>query len=254
MTQKPLYEQQYQNWLDSTIIDEASKAELRAISGNKAEVEDRFYQDLEFGTAGLRGKIGAGTNRMNEYIIARATDAFAKVIKSFGDEFAAKGVAIAYDCRLFSKEFSLTAALVLASHGIKSYVFDALRPTPELSFAIRRLGAAGGINVTASHNPKNYNGYKVYWQEGSQIKDDIANLILAEINNIKSFEEVKYLAEKEKYTEQYALENGLLEYIGSEIDDEFLANAKAQSLNDESLDKDIKIVYTPLNGAGNILV
>ena len=254
MTQKPLYEQQYQNWLDSTIIDEASKAELRAIAGNKNELEDRFYQDLEFGTAGLRGKIGAGTNRMNEYIIARATDAFAKVIKSFGDEFAAKGVAIAYDCRLFSKEFSLTAALVLASHGIKSYVFDALRPTPELSFAIRRLGAAGGINVTASHNPKNYNGYKVYWQEGSQIKDDIANLILAEINSIKSFEEVSYLSEKEKYTEQYALENGLLEYIGSEIDDEFLANAKAQSLNDEALDKDIKIVYTPLNGAGNILV
>lgn len=252
--QKPLYEQQYQNWLNSTIIDETSKNELRAIAGDKNEIEDRFYQDLEFGTAGLRGKMGVGTNRMNEYIIARATDAFAKVIKSFGDEFASKGVAIAYDCRLFSKEFSLTTALVLASHGIKAYVFDALRPTPELSFAIRRLGAAGGINVTASHNPKNYNGYKVYWQEGSQIKDDIADMILAEIKNIKSFEDIKFLAEKEKYTQQYALENGLLEYIGSQIDDEFIAKAKAQSLNDDSLDKNIKIVYTPLNGAGNILV
>lgn len=252
--EKPLYDQQYQNWLNSTIIDETSKNELRAIEGDKNEIEDRFYQDLEFGTAGLRGKMGAGTNRMNQYIIARATDAFAKVIKSFGDEFASKGLVIAYDCRLFSKEFSLTAALVLASHGIKAYLFDALRPTPELSFAIRKLGAAGGINVTASHNPKNYNGYKVYWQEGSQIKDDIADMILAEIKKIKNFEDIKFLAQKEKYTQQYALENGLLEYIGSQIDDEFIAKAKAQSLNDDSLNKNIKIVYTPLNGAGNILV
>ena len=252
--EKPLYDQQYQNWLNSTIIDETSKNELRAIEGDKNEIEDRFYQDLEFGTAGLRGKMGAGTNRMNQYIIARATDAFAKVIKSFGDEFASKGLVIAYDCRLFSKEFSLTAALVLASHGIKVYLFDALRPTPELSFAIRKLGAAGGINVTASHNPKNYNGYKVYWQEGSQIKDDIADMILAEIKKIKNFEDIKFLAQKEKYTQQYALENGLLEYIGSQIDDEFIAKAKAQSLNDDSLNKNIKIVYTPLNGAGNILV
>lgn len=252
--EKPLYDQQYQNWLNSTIIDETSKNELRAIEGDKNEIEDRFYQDLEFGTAGLRGKMGAGTNRMNQYIIARATDAFAKVIKSFGDEFASKGLVIAYDCRLFSKEFSLTAALVLASHGIKAYLFDALRPTPELSFAIRKLGAAGGINVTASHNPKNYNGYKVYWQEGSQIKDDIADMILAEIKKIKNFEDIKFLAQKEKYTQQYALENGLLEYIGSQIDDEFIAKAKSQSLNDDSLNKNIKIVYTPLNGAGNILV
>ncbi|WP_028828934.1 phospho-sugar mutase [Proteocatella sphenisci] len=252
--EKPLYDQQYQNWLNSTIIDETSKNELRAIEGDKNEIEDRFYQDLEFGTAGLRGKMGAGTNRMNQYIIARATDAFAKVIKSFGDEFASRGLVIAYDCRLFSKEFSLTAALVLASHGIKAYLFDALRPTPELSFAIRKLGAAGGINVTASHNPKNYNGYKVYWQEGSQIKDDIADMILAEIKKITNFEDIKFLAQKEKYTQQYALENGLLEYIGSQIDDEFIAKAKAQSLNDDSLNKNIKIVYTPLNGAGNILV
>ncbi|MGB5824627.1 MAG: phospho-sugar mutase [Proteocatella sp.] len=254
MSEKITYEEQYQKWLDSTIIDEASKNELRAIENNKEELEDRFYQDLEFGTAGLRGKMGAGTNRMNEYIIARATDAFAKVIKSFGSEYASKGVAIAYDCRLFSTEFSLTAALVMASHGIKTYLFDALRPTPELSFAIRKLGAAGGINVTASHNPKSYNGYKVYWQEGSQIKDDIADKILAEINKIKGFDEIEFLANRQKYTEAYALENGLLEYIGSEIDDEFIAQAKAQSLNDEALDKTIKIVYTPLNGAGNILV
>lgn len=253
MTSNKTYKDQYQLWLDSSIIDAQTKSELRAIT-DEAEIEDRFYQDLEFGTAGLRGKIGAGTNRMNEYIIARATDAFAKVIKSQGEEFAKKGVAIAYDCRLFSKEFSLTAALVLASHGIKTYLFDALRPTPELSFAIRRLGAAGGINVTASHNPKNYNGYKVYWQEGSQIKDDIADQILAEINKINSFEEVEFLANRTKYTEAYALSNNLLEYIGSEIDDEFVKEVKAQSLNDEALKKDINIVYTPLNGAGNILV
>ena len=253
MTSNKTYKDQYQLWLDSSIIDEQTKSELRAIT-DEAEIEDRFYQDLEFGTAGLRGKIGAGTNRMNEYIIARATDAFAKVIKSKGEEFAKKGVAIAYDCRLFSKEFSLTAALVLASHGIKTYLFDALRPTPELSFAIRKLNAAGGINVTASHNPKNYNGYKVYWQEGSQIKDDIADQILDEINKINSFEEIEFLANRTKYTETYALSNNLLEYIGSEIDDEFVKEAKAQSLNDEILKKDINIVYTPLNGAGNILV
>lgn len=253
MTSNKTYKDQYKLWLESSIIDAQTKSELRAIT-DEAEIEDRFYQDLEFGTAGLRGKIGAGTNRMNEYIIARATDAFAKVIKSQGEEFAKKGVAIAYDCRLFSKEFSLTAALVLASHGIKTYLFDALRPTPELSFAIRRLSAAGGINVTASHNPKNYNGYKVYWQEGSQIKDDIADQILAEINKINSFEEIEFLANRTKYTEAYALSNNLLEYIGSEIDDEFVKEVKAQSLNDEALKKDINIVYTPLNGAGNILV
>lgn len=253
MTSNKTYKDQYKLWLESSIIDAQTKSELRAIT-DETEIEDRFYQDLEFGTAGLRGKIGAGTNRMNEYIIARATDAFAKVIKSQGEEFAKKGVAIAYDCRLFSKEFSLTAALVLASHGIKTYLFDALRPTPELSFAIRRLGAAGGINVTASHNPKNYNGYKVYWQEGSQIKDDIADQILAEINKINSFEEIEFLANRTKYTEAYALSNNLLEYIGSEIDDEFVKEVKAQSLNDEALKKDINIVYTPLNGAGNILV
>lgn len=253
MTSNKTYKENYKLWLESSIIDDTTKEELKKIT-DETEIEDRFYQDLEFGTAGLRGKIGAGTNRMNEYIIARATDAFAKVIKSKGEEFSKKGVAIAYDCRLFSKEFSLTAALVLASHGIKTYLFDALRPTPELSFAIRKLGAAGGINVTASHNPKNYNGYKVYWQEGSQIKDDIADQILSEINKINGFEEVMFLSNREKYTEEYAISNGLLEYIGNVIDDAFVKEVKAQSLNDDILKKDINIVYTPLNGAGNVLV
>lgn len=254
MSEQTKYEIQYQNWLNSSIIDENTKKELLELQENRSEIEDRFYQDLEFGTAGLRGKLGAGTNRMNKYIIARTTDAFAKVILSFGKEFADKGVVIAYDCRLFSEEFSLTAALVLASHGIKTYLFDALRPTPELSYAIRELGAAGGINVTASHNPKDYNGYKVYWQEGSQIKDLIADKILEEINKTKSFEDIKYLSYKEKYTKEYALENGLLEYIGSEIDKKFLELVKSQALNQDNLDKNINIIYTPLNGAGNILV
>lgn len=252
--EKKNYELQYEKWINSNIIDETTKTELKGLEGNSKEIEDRFFQNLEFGTAGLRGKLGAGTNRMNEYVVARASDAFAKVIKSKGQEFADKGIAIAYDCRLFSTEFAMTSALVFASHGIKVSIFESLRPTPELSYAIRELGCAGGINITASHNPKDYNGYKVYWQEGSQIKDDIADLILAEINKVEDFSQIEYLANKDKYTTSWAEGKGLITYLGQDMDDKFMKEVLAQTINDEDIDKNINIVYTPLNGAGNILV
>lgn len=247
------YKQRYEMWLSSNVIDEKTKEELRKIANDENEIKERFYQELEFGTAGLRGKLGAGSNRMNEYIIARATNAFAKVILSEGANFAKKGVVIAHDPRLFSKEFALLTALVFASNGIKAYLFEDLRPTPELSFSVRHLNCAAGVNITASHNPKDYNGYKVYWEEGSQIKDNIADRIFEEIEKTTSFEDVKYLANRDKYTKEWALKEGLLEYIGKEVDDEYIECVKSLSLNDD-IDKDISIVYTPLNGAGNIPV
>lgn len=248
------YKERYDLWRNSSVIDEKTKEELDAIARDPKELKERFYRELEFGTAGLRGKLGAGANRMNEYVIARATDAFAKVILSEGEEFAGRGVVIAHDPRLFSKEFALTAALVFASNGIKAYLFEDLRPTPELSFAVRYLSCAAGINITASHNPKNYNGYKVYWQEGSQIKDDIADRILAEIERLDRFEKVAYLSDRSKFTREWAIEAGLLEIVGKEIDDAYIEAVKSLSLHDEGLDKSLKIVYTPLNGAGNIPV
>ena len=247
------YKKRYEMWLNSSVIDEDTKKELRDIKDDEQEIKERFYKELEFGTAGLRGKVGVGSNRMNEYILARATEAFAKVIASEGEEFAKRGVVIAHDPRLFSKEFALLSALVFASNNIKAYLFEDLRPTPELSFAVRYLKCAAGVNVTASHNPKDYNGYKVYWEEGSQIKDDIANKILSEISKIDDFADIKYLANKEKYTVNRALEKGLLEYIGKEVDDAYIESVKSLSLNDD-VDKDISVVYTPLNGAGNIPV
>lgn len=243
-----LYMKNYEKWVNDSFIDEKTKNELEEIKDNKSEIEDRFYQDLEFGTAGLRGKIGAGTNRMNEYVIARATQAFANVINKHGENFAKRGIAIAYDCRLFSPEFAKQTALVMAANGIKAYLFESLRPTPELSYAVRYYNCGAGVNITASHNPKDYNGYKVYWQEGSQIKSDIANMILEEISKIESFSEVSIMDENE------ALEKGLLEYIGKEVDDSYINEVKGISIRDAELDKSIKIVYTPLNGAGNIPV
>ena len=243
-----LYMKNYEKWVNDSFIDEKTKKELEEIKDNKSEIEDRFYQDLEFGTAGLRGKIGAGTNRMNEYVIARATQAFANVINKHGENFAKRGIAIAYDCRLFSPEFAKQTALVMAANGIKAYLFESLRPTPELSYAVRYYNCGAGVNITASHNPKDYNGYKVYWQEGSQIKSDIANMILEEISKIESFSEVSIMDENE------ALEKGLLEYIGKEVDDSYINEVKGISIRDAELDKSIKIVYTPLNGAGNIPV
>ena len=164
------YMSKYNEWLNYEGLDQDLRKQLVEMANDSSEIEDRFYQELEFGTAGLRGKLGAGTNRMNKYVIARATQALANVIKSFGQEAMDKGVAFAHDCRIFSPEFAELAALVMASNGIKAYLFESLRPTPELSYTIRYYKCISGINITASHNPKDYNGYKVYWEEGSQIK------------------------------------------------------------------------------------
>ena len=241
------YMKVYNEWLNNDYFDDATREELRSIKDNPNEIEDRFYKNLEFGTAGLRGKIAAGTNRMNKYIIAKVTQGLANFIVKQGEEAMSRGVAIAYDCRHYSDVFAKTAALVLNANGVKAYLFENLRPTPELSFTVRRLNTISGIVVTASHNPKDYNGYKVYWEDGAQILDKIAKPITEEINNIKDFEEIKMLSEEE------ALNKGLLNILGKEIDDEYIEKVKALSIRDD-IDKDIKIVYTPLNGTGNIPV
>lgn len=242
------YMKTYEAWLKDPFIDEYTKEELRKIKDNETEIEDRFYRDLEFGTAGLRGKLGAGTNRMNRYIVARATHALAQVIKQHGEDYVKRGIAIAHDCRILSPEFALESALVMAANGIKAYLYDSLRPTPQLSYTVRYFGCSAGINVTASHNPKNYNGYKVYWEEGSQIKSDIADRVLAEIDKVKDFADIPRISEKE------AVESGLLVYIGKEVDESYLDEVMKLSLRDEEIDKSLRIVYTPLNGAGNIPV
>lgn len=241
------YRKVYENWLNSKFIDQKTKDELLSIKDDEKEIEDRFYKELEFGTAGLRGKIGAGTNRMNIYNIIKVTQGLANYIKEKGQEYMDRGVVIAYDCRHYSDVFSKAAALVLCANGIKVYLFESLRPTPELSFSVRKLKTCAGIVVTASHNPKEYNGYKVYWEEGSQILEDTANAITNKINSIKSFEEVKQMEEEE------AIKKGILKIIGKEIDDEYIGKVKSLSLRDD-IDKDINIVYTPLNGTGNIPV
>ena len=239
----------YEKWISSPKLDEKSKKELEDIKNDEKEIQDRFYQDLSFGTAGLRGKLGAGTNRMNSYVIARATHALAKVIEAHGEEYVKKGIAIAYDCRICSDEFAKLSALIMATHGIKAYLFDSLRPTPELSFAVRYYGCASGINITASHNPKEYNGYKVYWCEGSQIKDDIADKVLDEINKMDVFDLPEVITEEE------AIKKGLLIYINDEVDKAYYEKVMSLSQrDDDEVDKSIKIVYTPLNGAGNIAV
>ena len=239
----------YEKWISSPKLDEKSKKELEDIKNDEKEIQDRFYQDLSFGTAGLRGKLGAGTNRMNSYVIARATHALAKVIEAHGEEYVKKGIAIAYDCRICSDEFAKLSALIMATHGIKAYLFDSLRPTPELSFAVRYYGCASGINITASHNPKEYNGYKVYWCEGSQIKDDIADKVLDEINKMDVFDLPEVITEEE------AINKGLLIYINDEVDKVYYEKVMSLSQrDDDEVDKSIKIVYTPLNGAGNIAV
>lgn len=242
------YMREYESWLNDPFIDKETKSELLQIKDRPSEIQDRFYQELEFGTAGLRGKLGAGTNRMNKYIVSRATHALAQVIKKHGDEYMKRGIAIAHDCRILSPEFALESALVMAANGIKVYLYDSLRPTPQLSYTVRYFNCAAGINVTASHNPKDYNGYKVYWEEGSQIKSNISDMVLEEISKVKSFSDIPTM------TKEQALSEGLLTYVGSEVDDSYLDEVLHLSLRDEEIDKDIKIVYTPLNGAGNIPV
>lgn len=241
------YKEQYQDWLSNPYFDEATKAELKALEGNEKEIEDRFYKDLEFGTGGLRGILGAGTNRMNVYTVRRATQGLANFIKKEGGE--KKGVAIAYDSRRMSPEFADEAALCMAANGIKAYVFESLRPTPELSFAVRELGCIAGIVVTASHNPPEYNGYKAYWEDGAQVTAPKDKQIIEEVLNIKDFADAKTM------DRQAAKEAGLYQVIGSEIDDKYIAALKKQVVNPDiikEVGKDLKIVYTPLHGTGNL--
>ncbi len=243
------YKEMYQQWLDNPYFDEETKAELKAIEGNEKEIEDRFYMDLEFGTAGLRGVIGAGTNRMNVYTVRKATQGLANYIKSVkGEE---KGVAIAYDSRHMSPEFADEAALCLAANGIKAYVFESLRPTPELSYAVRRLGCIAGINITASHNPPEYNGYKVYWEDGAQITPPHDSGIMDEVKKVTDYATVKTMPLDE------AKAAGLYQTIGADIDDPYIAELKSLVLHQDSIDavKDkLTIVYSPLHGTGNIPV
>ena len=237
----------YQEWLSNPYFDEDTKAELRAIEGDENEIKERFYMDLEFGTAGLRGVIGAGINRMNIYVVRRATQGLANYIIKQGG--ADKGVAIAYDSRHMSPEFAMEAAMTLAANGIKAYKFESLRPTPELSFAVRELGCIAGINITASHNPPEYNGYKVYWEDGAQFTPPHDKGVTEEVLAIEDLSTVKTTDEAS------ALAAGKYEVIGREIDDRYIAQVKAQVVNQKAIDEmqdQISIVYTPLHGTGNI--
>lgn len=237
----------YEQWLADPYFDEDTKNELRAIADDENEIKERFYMDLEFGTAGLRGIIGAGINRMNIYTVRRATQGLANYIKKQGGE--EKGVAIAFDSRRMSPEFAMEAAMTLAANGIKAYKFESLRPTPELSFAVRELGCIAGINITASHNPPEYNGYKVYWGDGAQFTPPHDKGVLEEVLAIEDLSTVKTTSEEE------ALRSGKFQVIGKEIDDKYIENVKAQVVNQDAIDrmqKDITIIYTPLHGTGNI--
>lgn len=243
------YMQKYNKWLADPVIDEKSKKELKAIEGNEEEIKERFYKDLEFGTAGLRGIIGVGTNRMNKYTVTKATQGLANyIIKKGGQD---KGVAIAYDSRRMSDIFSEETALCLNANGIKTYKFETLRPTPELSFAVRELGCISGIVITASHNPPEYNGYKVYWDDGAQIVEPIDAEIIQEVNNITDLSSIKTM------NKENAIRQGLYNVIGKEIDDRYIEKLKKLIINKDAINemqKDIKIVYTPLHGTGGTLV
>ena len=229
---------------------EKDREELMSIKGNDIEIESRFYTDLSFGTAGMRGVRGIGKNRINKYNIRKATQGLANyIIESTGETGKKKGVAIAYDCRIGSVEYALNTALVLAGNGIKAYLFTSLRSTPELSFATRELKAQAGVMVTASHNPQEYNGYKVYWEDGAQIVEPQASGIVNEVNNVDIFKDIKMISEDE------AKAKGLLEYIGKEIDDRFVEEVEKQAINrDIPGKKDFKIVYSPLHGTGRVAV
>jgi phosphoglucomutase len=241
------YRAEYKKWCESSIFDQATKDELQSLT-DENDIKDRFYKELSFGTGGLRGVIGAGTNRMNIYTVGKATQGLANFINS---QVKGGSVAIAYDSRNMSPEFALDCALILAANGIKAYLFDSLRPTPELSFAVRTLSCTAGIVITASHNPPRYNGYKVYWSDGGQIVPPYDKLIIDEVNAVKDYSAIK------KITKAEASSNGLLNIIGKEIDDKYIAELKKLILNPDvikKVSKDIKIVYTPLHGTGNLPV
>lgn len=240
------YRSQYKIWCDSPVFDENTKCELKALTDEK-EIEDRFYKSLSFGTGGLRGVLGAGTNRMNVYTVGKATQGLANFINSQTDSGS---VVIAYDSRRMSPEFALDSAKIFAANGIKAYLFDSLRPTPELSFAVREIGATAGIVITASHNPPEYNGYKVYWADGGQIVPPYDKLIIDEVNKIDNYADIR------RITEQEAREKGLLVTIGKEIDNKFDDAVMSLILNKDAImaNRDMRIVYTPLHGTGNLPV
>ena len=241
------YKKLYEEWLSNPYFDEGTKAELKAIEQDENEIKERFYKELEFGTAGLRGVIGAGINRMNIYTVRKTTQGLANYIAAVNGQ--AKGVAIAYDSRRMSPEFAKEAALCLAANGVKAYIFDSLRPTPELSYAVRKLGCIAGINITASHNPPEYNGYKVYWEDGAQITPPHDSGIMAEVQKVTDFNTVKTM------DEAAAKEAGLFQVIGKEVDDAYMEELKSQVIHMDAIKamaKELKIVYSPLHGTGNI--
>ena len=240
------YLKEYERWCTEPAFDEKTKKELLEIKGNDEEIKDRFYKELEFGTAGLRGVIGMGTNRMNKYTVGKATQGLANYIIEQGTQD--KGVAISYDSRRMSDEFSLQTALILNANGIKTYLFEKLRPVPELSFTVRQLGCTAGIMITASHNPPKYNGYKVYWDDGSQIVAPRDKDIIAKVRAISDFKEIKTISKEE------AVNKGLFNVVGTEMDDKYINTLKSLVLNPEIVreeGKKLKIVYTPLHGTGN---
>lgn len=238
------YLEKYDEWLNNPIFDEETRNELKNIEGNEKEIEDRFYKDLEFGTAGLRGVIGIGTNRMNKYTVGKATQGLANYIIEKGVQD--KGVAISYDSRHMSEEFSIQTALILNANGIKTYRFKELRPVPELSFAVRELKCTAGIMITASHNPPKYNGYKVYWDDGAQIVPPVDKGIINEVNKIEDYSKIKTITKEE------AIKQGLYNEILEEIDDKYIEELKRLSLNKDIIQEqeNLKIVYTPLHGTG----
>lgn len=241
------YMENYKKWCEDTYFDEATRAELKAIEGNDKEIQERFYKDLEFGTGGLRGIIGAGTNRLNIYTVSKATQGFANYIIKQGEEAVKKGVAIAFDSRRMSPEFAEITALVLNGNGIKTYIYPSLRPTPMLSFAVRELNCTGGVVITASHNPPEYNGYKVYWADGGQVPYPRDEAIIEEVNAVTDFHTIK-TANKDE-----SVKAGLFNVIGEEVDEAFDKNVLAQIVNPEIIKEqhDLKIVYTPIHGSGN---
>lgn len=243
--------EQFKLWSSDPYFDEETHLELLGVENNPQEVEDRFYCDLEFGTGGMRGVIGAGTNRMNKYVIRKVTQGLAEYIGEFGQEAKERGVVIAYDSRRYSSEFALESALVLAVNGVRTFLFNSLRPTPELSFAVRHLKSVAGIVITASHNPKEYNGYKVYWEDGGQVPPEQADRILAKIEGRENWLGIIPLSQDE------AIEQGLLKFIGEDIDQIYINRVKELALHKQLArehGRELKVVYTPLHGAGNIPV
>lgn len=238
----------YEEWLNSDSISAEDKEELKKLAGNEKEIVERFYKDLDFGTGGLRGVRGLGTNRINRYVIRKVTQGLANYMLKSDADAKKKGIVIAYDSRIQSDEFAINTALVMAANGIKAYLFESLRATPELSFAVRELGALAGIVITASHNPSEYNGYKVYWDDGAQVVAPHDELIINEVNAITDLSQIKFIEESA------AKANGTLEMIGAALDDKFIAAIKKRAVNPEVIAKvadSFKIVYTPLNGTGN---